>query len=251
MLCPIFYSLFPITHFLSHFPYLYPMDIFGKALTDFFRKGQYDTLWLHNSYDEPEEMPVDVFFRNESEMPDLEIEALRLCKGTVLDVGAGVGSHSLYLQQQGFDVTAIDISGAAVDVMKARGVTNAINQDVFTVTSRFDTLLLLMNGIGLSGTLNGFENFLLKAKELLNADGQLIFDSSDISYLYEDLPKPTNKYFGEISYQYEYQHQKGEWFDWLYLDQHTLTAASTALGWHCEIVCEDENDQYLARLTVI
>jgi len=226
------------------------MDIFGKALTDFFRKGQHDTLWLHNSYDGPEEMPIDIFFRTESEMPDLEIEALRLCKGTVLDIGAGVGSHSLHLQKQGFDVTAIDISGAAVNLMKERGVTNAINQDVFTVTARFDTLLLLMNGIGLSGTLKGFENFLSKAKELLNTDGQLIFDSSDISYLYEELPKPVNKYFGEISYQYEYQQQKGEWFDWLYLDQNTLLAASTALGWNCEIVFEDENDQYLAKLTV-
>lgn len=224
------------------------MDVFGLALSDFYKKGHADILWLHNSYDEPEEMPIDIFFRNGEEMPDLEHKALNLCYGKTLDVGAGVGSHALLLQEMGVEVTAIDISAPAVKIMQQRGVKKALEQDLFLTTDKYDTLLFLMNGIGLTGTLAGFTDFLEKAKTLINPDGQLIFDSSDISYLYEGLPKPENKYFGEVSYRYEYQKQKGNWFNWLYLDQETLVHIANQHGWQCEIVFDDGEDQYLARL---
>jgi SAM-dependent methyltransferase len=226
------------------------MDIFGKALLDFYKKGETAVLWLHNSYDVPEEMPIDIFFRNEKEMPTLELKALSCCKGQVLDVGAGVGSHALILQSRGIDVTAIDVSSGAVQLMKQRGVKKAIQQDFLSVTSKFDTLLFLMNGIGLTGTLAGFSDFLVKAKNLINDGGQLIFDSSNINYLYEDLPKPTNSYFGEVSYRYEYEYEKDPWFKWLYLDQQTLYTISKEQGWICEILFDDGEDQYLARLTM-
>lgn len=224
------------------------MDVFGKAIADFYKTGKADTLWLHNSYDEAEEMPVDIFFRDEEEMPLLEHKAISLCYGKTLDVGAGVGSHALFLQELNVDVTAIDISADAVKIMKQRGVKKALEQDVFMLTEKYDTLLFLMNGIGLTGTLQGFIDFLAKAKNLLNPEGQLLFDSSDISYLYEDVEKPQNNYFGEISYCYEYQNQKGTWFNWLYLDQETLIRTANENGWQCEIILDDGEDQYLARL---
>lgn len=226
------------------------MDVFGNALTDYYKKGTTETLWLHNSYDEPEEMPIEIFFRTSDEMPELEQLALDLCKGKVLDVGAGVGSHALLLQEQRIDVTAIDISAAAVQIMKQRGVKKALEQDILTSNTKYDTLLFLMNGIGLTGTLAGLTSFLAQAKQLINAGGQLIFDSSNISYLYEGSSKPSNKYFGEVSYRYEYKQQKGKWFDWLYVDQQTLIDISQQQGWHCEIVFDDGEDQYLASLSL-
>ncbi len=225
------------------------MDIYGNALTDHFLKGSSQTLWLHNSYDDPEEMPIDVFFRKADEMPELELLALKNCYGKVIDVGAGVGAHTLILQQNKIDVTAIDISPKAVEIMKKRGVKTALVQDVFKITTQYDTLLMLMNGIGLTGTLLGFIDFLTYAKTLIKSGGQIIFDSSDISYLYEDLPKPNNRYFGEVSYRYEYKKEKGNWFNWLYIDQQTLIATATAQGWQTEILFEDDQDQYLAKLT--
>ena len=227
------------------------MDVYGNALLDFYKNGKADILWLHNSYGDPEEMPIDIFFRNEHEMPSLEHKALTLCYGKVLDVGAGVGSHSLLLQAMNAYVTAIDISGIAVKIMQERGVLKAAVQNIFSTKEKYDTLLFLMNGIGLTGTLPGFVAFLEKAKSLINPTGQLIFDSSDISYLYEGIAKPENNYFGEVSYQYEYQKQKGEWFNWLYLDQETLLNIAEQSGWQCEIIFDDGADQYLARLTLI
>ncbi|WP_421945978.1 class I SAM-dependent methyltransferase [Pedobacter sp.] len=226
------------------------MDVFGKALTDFYKTGEADTLWLHNSYDEPEEMPVDFFFRDDEDMPVLELQALQMCTGKVLDIGAGVGSHALVLQAFNVDVTAIDISEAAVKIMNDRGVKKALHHDIFNYTEKFDTILMLMNGIGLTRTLPGFKDFLIKLKSLINPDGQVLFDTSDIAYLYEDLPKPQNQYYGEVSYQYEYKGEKGNWFNWLYIDQQTIAEISKETGWVSEIVFDDDEDQYLVKLTL-
>ncbi len=225
------------------------MDIYGQALQDFFDGKQEHQLWLNNNYGGPEEMPVEVFFRPEAEMPEAELLALHLCRGKVLDIGAGAGSHALVLQEQNFEVTALEISPGAASVMQKRGVKTVVQQDVFQYkTKKFDTLLLLMNGIGLTQNLAGLDRFLQHAKQLLLPGGQLIFDSSDIAYLYEGLPFPKNKYYGEISYQYQYKNQLGEWFNWLYIDQKTLIKTASKNGWVCEILYEDDMDLYLAKL---
>lgn len=225
------------------------MDVFGKALQDFYLTGECDKLWLYNSYGKPEDMPVDIFFRSGRKMPELEHYALSLCRGKILDIGAGVGSHALMLQSIGMDVTALEISGSACEIMNKRGVKQIINQDIFSFEkTQYDTLLLLMNGIGLCGNVDGFHKFLEHSKKLLNPGGQLIFDSSDISYLYTKANFPKESYFGEISYQYEYQSIKGDWFNWLYIDYKMLTVIADSTGWICEMIYEDDMDQYLVRM---
>lgn len=231
------------------------MDVFGEALKDQFMRPPAETLWVHNSYDEPEEMPVDLYFRNEKDMPELELKALDLCRGKTLDVGAGVGSHALILQKRGLDITGMDISAAAVEIMKQRGLKQAIEGNILQFKipegeEKYDTLLFMMNGIGLTGSLPGLESFLSSAKNLINNDGQLVFDSSDLSYLYLEIPFPENGYFGEVSFRYEYKSTKGNWFKWVYVDQKTLMNIAKAAGWNAEILFEDDSDQYLARLTL-
>lgn len=225
-------------------------DILGQALHDFYFNTIPGTLWIHNQYGPKEEMPVDTFYRQPNEMPELELTALENCRGKVLDIGAGAGSHALHLQQLNFDVTALDISAMGVGVMKNRGVHQAIEADIFAYReSKYDTLLLLMNGIGLAGSLNNLKKFLKHAATLLNPGGQLLFDSSDIAYLYEDELPADGTYYGELCYQYEYKNEQTDWFKWLYIDQQTLTQLAAAEGWTVEVLFEDDYDQYLARLT--
>lgn len=227
------------------------MDVFGEALKDQFTKPPAETLWVHNSYDEPEEMPVDVYFRGEDEMPELELKALELCNGKVLDVGAGVGSHALILQKRGLNVTGMDISAPAVTIMRQRGLKQAIEGNILTYKEdTYDTLLFMMNGIGLTGSISGLKAFLKHVKSLVNPGGQLVFDSSDLSYLYQEIPFPLNGYYGEVSFRYEYKSIKGNWFKWVYVDQKTLKEIAQQSGWDAEIVFEDDHDQYLARLTL-
>ncbi|WP_069658249.1 class I SAM-dependent methyltransferase [Arcticibacter eurypsychrophilus] len=227
------------------------MDVYEKALCDFYTKSEKEEepLWIYNTYGEPEEMPVEVFFRDEEDMTPIELSALKSCKGTILDIGAGVGSHALLLQDFFADVTALEISKEACSIMKDRGVDKIINQDFYAYEEqKFDTLLLLMNGIGLCSNLAGLSTFLDHAQHLLSIDGYLIFDSSDITYLYEDGDFPANQYYGEISYQYKYKGQYGNWFQWLYIDQHTLKEIAEPKGWKVNIILE-EYDQYLAILS--
>lgn len=225
-------------------------DVYGQALYDYYYRRNHKLL-LYNNYGPKEEMPLALFFRDLEKMPAIETEAMDLCRGKVLDIGAGVGSHALILQKGGLDVTAIEKSGLAVEVMKKRGVKKAIAGDIFALTDmKFDTLLLLMNGIGLVGDLEGLGHFLQHVKTLLHSGGQLLFDSCDILYLYQGGPTPTDHYYGEISFQYEYKKQKGEWFKWLYVDQQTLETIATEAGWDSEVIYEDNKDQYLIRLTL-
>lgn len=226
-------------------------DVYGKALSDFHHDGKLKwPLQLHSSYGDTDEMPIDVFFREEEYFSELELIALTLCDGSILDVGAGAGAHALYLQKHGHNVTALEISNTASDIMRMRGVESVITQDFFMLRhQQYDTLLLLMNGIGLAGSLDGFRRFLSQAKTLLSDRGQLLFDTSDISYLYDDydVEKPKG-YFGEIVFQYAYGGCMGEPFPWLYLDQQTLIRIAREEGWVVQILFEDEHDQYLVRM---
>jgi SAM-dependent methyltransferase len=225
-------------------------DILGQAIHDHYYKKPFHKLWINNQYGPKEEMPIETYFREEDDMPDIEWLALNECRGDVLDIGAGAGSHALLLQERGFDITALDISALATDVVKARGINKVITADIFTYNERkFDTLLLLMNGIGLTGTLINLRVFLQHVKQLLNMGGQLLFDSSDIAYLYEDNIPDNGQYYGEIQYQYQYNQQKTDWFPWLYVDEKTLTAIAKETGYDMEVLLEDEFKQYLVRFT--
>lgn len=228
-------------------------DVLGQALTDYHQHQQSGSkLWVHNKYGPKEEMPVDVYFREAADMPELEWVALQQCKGRILDIGAGAGSHALVLQRMGLDVTALDISPLAAAVMKDRGVEKILLQDFFTMGGGepgggFDTLLLLMNGIGLSGTLDGLRLFLAKARKLLKPGGWLIFDSSDIAYLYEGKIPAGKDYYGEILYQYEYKKERSDWFHWLFIDRKTLPQIARQEGWQTEVLFEDEWEQFLVK----
>ena len=226
-------------------------DVYGEALQEFHVNNELSSpLLLHSTYGDIEEMPIEVFYRTEDDLPELEFIALSLCDGKVLDVGAGVGSHVLYLQERNFEVTALEISETACNIMQQRGVSKVIQDDFFNLKEgKFDTLLFLMNGIGLAQTLDGFKNLLRHAKTLISDRGQLIFDSSDISYLYDEyrIQRP-DYYFGEIGYQYEFKGIKGEPFKWLYLDQETLIKIAHEENWVVQVLFEDDNDQYLVRM---
>ena len=229
-------------------------DIYGEALSDYYNKKATKPLILYtnNNTDDPEEMPVELFFREPDDFPEQELIALALCDGKTLDVGAGVGSHTLYLQHVGLDVTALELSSQACSIMEKRGVKKIINKNIFNFKpeEKFDTLLLLMNGIGLVQTIAGLKTLFDHARNLLNPGGQLLFDSSDISYYYTNETEKMTSYFGEIMFQYEYKGQKSEPFGWLYIDQLELIKIGNECGWIVQILDEDDHFQYLARMEI-
>jgi len=226
-------------------------DLYGQALYDYYKGVHVGDLCINTSYGDVEEMPPEVFFRDFDDFPVLEAIALEHCRGKVLDVGAGTGCHSLILQDKGLDVKPIDISPYCVKIMHARGIEQVDQTDFFSIRhQKFNTILLLMNGLGLVGKIKNMPNFLSHCKKLLEPGGQILLDSSDVNYLTEEYKiKSTGQYIGEISYQYVYKNNKGPWFDWLYLEKARLQEISEKEGWRVEFLFEDVNNQYLASIT--
>tara|TARA_R110001592_G_scaffold156791_3_gene387459 strand:- start:1449 stop:2162 length:714 start_codon:yes stop_codon:yes gene_type:complete len=231
-------------------------DILGNALLDY-QLGKYsEDITTYSSLDEEDQLPLPYMFRTFKDMPKLEQKALKICQGEILDVGCGAGSHSLYLQNKGLSVTSLDSSSGAIEVSKLRGLKNPINENLLNFEGKtYDTILILMNGVGLAGTLNGLEKFFAKLKSLLKTDGQILLDSSDIIYMFENdedggywIPEDVT-YYGEISFSMEYKNKKSESFPWLYVDYNTLQRAANYSNLDCELVMEGEHFDYLARLT--
>ena len=231
-------------------------DIFGEALSAFYFDANLDKLWVLSDKMEKDEMPVAHYFRNFKSMPDIEKVALRKCKGKVLDVGAGGGSHALWLQDQKTDITTIDISKGCGRVLKDRGVKRVVQKDVLAFGGeKFDTILLMMNGIGLSGTLAKLPDFLKHLKELLAINGQVLFDSSDLQYLYTEddgsmLIDLNGPYYGEMNFRFAYKNKKGPWFKWLYIDEVLMNEFAINAGFKMEVLYRGKSSEYLARLSV-
>lgn len=233
-------------------------DLFGKAMYDFQTNNSPEDIITETSISEEDEMSVEYLFRSYDEMPKIEQKALQLATGKILDVGCGAGSHSLSLQNdRNLNVVSIDISEKAIETCRLRGLKNAQLQNVLDFEGeKFDTILLLMNGTGIFGKLENCNKYLSKLKSLLNPGGQILIDSSDIIYMFDEdedggkwIPSET-KYYGELTFTISYKGEKEETFDWLYLDYNTLQNAAIANGLKCELIMEGEHYDYLAKLSI-
>lgn len=231
-------------------------DLMGRAIWDYYYQENSEDLQTETSISVLDDLPVSYLFRDYQEMNALEKKALDLSFGKVLDVGSGAGSHSLYLQnERKLEVTALDISPKSIEVCKARGVKNAICEDLLQFSEKnFDTILLLMNGTGIFQSLEHIDQYLQKLKSLVAENGRILIDSTDILYMYDQdedggVLVPAKGYYGELDF---YLHYKGESelpMKWLYLDFDTLENAAFANGFKIQKI-EQLEDSYLAQLTL-
>lgn len=230
-------------------------DPIGRAIHDYYLNGQAPEIIVNTNYTDGETLLPSYFFREYKDMPDIEKKALQLCRGSVLDIGAAAGCHALYLQKKNIDVTAMEKSEMAAGVMKKRGVAKIVKTDLYDFSQpAFDTLLVLMNGTGIGGTLDGLKRMLLHLKTLMNSNGQLLIDSSDIKYLFEEddgsvwIDLASTKYYGEMEYKLSYKNLTST-FNWLFVDYHTLHSVCNSCGLKCNLILEGKHHDYLARIT--
>ncbi|MDO4229593.1 MAG: class I SAM-dependent methyltransferase [Capnocytophaga sp.] len=230
-------------------------DLFGQAILDYQQGNYTEDIKTETTISEEDVLPLPYLFRSYTKMPKLEQKALQLAKGKVLEVGCGAGSHGLYLQnERGLEVHSIDISAKAIEVCKLRGLKNTYIADIMQFEGEFDTILLLMNGAGMCGRLSRMGAFLSKIKSLLAPNGQILTDSSDIIYMFDQNPDGTYDvplhfdYYGEVQYLVKYKGDKEKPFPWLYVDYNTLQNAAISVGLECELIAEGEHYDYLARM---
>jgi len=232
-----------------------PFDVLGAAIEDYYKNNATEAIVVHETGEEDDLLEPAYFFRLENELPELEKVALSHCQGKVLDVGAGAGSHTLILQERNYAVSAIDISAQAVSVMQARGVKQVQALDFFKLKNEtFDTILLLMNGIGIAGTLSGLDAFFIQLKSLLDKGGAVITESCDLLHHASDEERweiiSSGKYFGELEFQMEYKKRMGTPFNWLFIDIHNLRYYAQKNDFDVEVLFEDGDGAYLAKITL-
>lgn len=230
---------------------------YARALRDFHVGGMAEAeIGVHSSLGERDIFPVSLFFRGEDDFLPWEHHALDLCRGRVLDAGAGAGVHSLALQARGLEVTAVDLLPDAVEIMRDRGVADARQGDFLEMEeASFDTVLLMMNGFGPAGSLPGLDRLLRRLPRLLAPGGQLVgdsarplvFPSSEAEEAWEWPPAETD-YPGEAWIRLEYRGELGEPFRELYVDLETLTRHAGAAGWTAQPAYQDATGSYLVRL---
>jgi 2-polyprenyl-3-methyl-5-hydroxy-6-metoxy-1,4-benzoquinol methylase len=231
-------------------------DPIGRAVNDYYFNSVKQPIIVHSDDFDDDTIETSYLFRSYKQMPALEKKAMSLCKGSVLDVGACAGPHSIYLQEKGFDVTVLESSALCCEVLKNRNLQHVIHKDIFTFTNQtFDTILLLMNGTGIAGTLAGLEVLLYHLKTLLNPDGQILIDSSDLIYLFklEDgsvfLDINAEKYYGELTFQTEYKNWISQPFPWLYVDLNNLENILEKNQLKLNKVFKGQHYDYLAQIT--
>lgn len=227
----------------------------GQAIWDYHHGNAPEDLLTETSISDIDELPVKYLFRDFQEMNAIEQRALQLSSGKVLDVGAGAGSHSLYLQNQlKLEVTALDISRRSIEICRLRGVSKTVCADILNVSAqKFDTIVMLMNGTGIFQSLDKIDIYLEKLHSLLDDGGQILVDSTDILYMYDrddegGVLVPADRYYGEVDYFIHYKRDTEKPITWLYLDFETLARAVRNNGFCIEKVLQDE-ESYLARLT--
>jgi SAM-dependent methyltransferase len=233
------------------------MEPYGQSLLDFFNGDISAKFVVHRDDGLTSDLPASVFFRKPSDFSPLEQMAMKLCRGYVLDVGAGAGCHSLALQDQGIRVLAIDVSPDAIEIMSKRGVKECQHVDVFEFHGGpFDTLLMMLHGIGMVEDLSGLDRFLYHAHKLLKPDGQIVCDSLDVRctddpghLVYQEANRRAGRYFGQVRMRFDYKGQAGPSFGWLHVDPETLVDHAERIGWSCQVVCREDGGDYLAQLT--
>lgn len=231
-------------------------DPIGQAIQDYAKNKKPFDIIVSSDLCDDDIIPIEVLFRKEEEMPELELRALDQCRGHVLDIGAGAGVHSLALQDRGHQVSAIDVSAGAVAYMQQNGI-KAQQIDFYNLKNegKYDTILSLMNGMGLAKNLDNLSNFLKKVYELLAPGGRFVADSTDVKYLYEDEEGGywldlNSAYYGNFKFQMHYKKESGPEFEWLYIDYDTLHQKATACGFKCRRVYSVE-ENFLAVLEKI
>lgn len=228
-------------------------DPLGIMLNDFYcgDSGAFLNVW--SSTLEMTTMEGSTMLRGIENMNDVEKCALAACRGRILDVGAGAGCHSLILQARGLDVDAIDISPGCVEVMRRRGIKKSYHRSIHDLRNyRYDTVLMLMNGIGISGSLDGLNLFIQNLDTLLSPNGQLLADSTDLTDKFLSTDKAVyddeGGYCGETDFVMIYKGLRSDPFSWLYVDFELLHTICSFHGFCCDKVIETQEQHFLARV---
>jgi SAM-dependent methyltransferase len=181
---------------------------------------------------------------------------MKFVKGRVIDIGCGAGRHSLYLQEKGFKVTGLDISPAAVEVCRKRGLKDVRGLSINEITGdlgQIDTIIMMGNNFGL------FENF-TKAKILLRKfhrittkDARIIAETrnpydTDIPehQEYHERNRKKGRMGGQLKLRIIYKKFRTPWFNYLLVSKDEMKDILKDTSWTLSKTLDGEMGTYIA-----
>ena len=216
-------------------------DAYGAAMLDYWRgEDGYEVVerddgWIGYSSGPP------AYLSEYKDWPPNQRRAVGFARGRVLDIGCGAGRHSLYLQGRGHDVVGIDISPAAIEVCRERGLKNA---QVMSVTrigrelGSFDTILMLGNNFGLFGGYRRARWLLRRFKSMTSNGARIIAESLDPyatdnpdHFAYHELNRNRGRMAGQLRLRVRYRGFKTPWFDYLIVSKAEMEGILEGTGW--------------------
>jgi len=231
-------------------------DAYGHEMLAYYNeKNSYEIIEREDGY-------IDIssgapsYFKEYKDWKKHEKAAVKLVKGKVLDVGAGVGRISLYLQHKGHDVTAIDNSSLAIKVCKLRGVKKAIVlpiENVDKLYDKFDTVVMFGNNFGLFGGFKKAKILLKKLYDVTSDDVIIIAESNDphkttnkVHLAYQRYNVKHGRMPGQLRIRVRFQNYVGEWFDYLLVSKKEMEKILSGTGWKVRKYIDSQTSVYFA-----
>jgi len=209
-------------------------DAFGAALLDYLEGEQVPDLVLEVQGGQPgPAMHPEWFFRDFERWEWWDRELLPLIeRGPVLDLGAGAGRASLYLQERGLRVAAVDASPGAVEVCRRRGVADVRLGDVNAPPADLPWagVLLLCGNLGLGGSWQGSRRLLARLAELVTPGAVLVGDSV------------TPDGAPEVALRIRYRNLVTAWWRQYNIPAAQMAALVDGTGWKIDRHLEDGED---------
>ena len=233
------------------------MDLFADALAQFYKTGKAELrIERDDGYHDTEDLGWYLtIFR---QFPPFEKQALKLARGRVLDAGCAAGRHSLYLQNRGLAVTAIDVSQRMVQLALERGVKDVRVADVcrrlpFRV-GEFDTVILFGNNLGLGGTVSRFRRMLRELHRITAPKGRILATTRQPSatnpvhrvYQYRNLT--LGRAVGQVRVRLVFNDRRGPWFNLLLLAPTDLLQIAAKENWKLTHVISTNLEQGYAAV---
>jgi len=201
---------------------------------------------------------IPSYFAQFKDWPKIEKEAIRYTKGKVLDVGAGAGRVSLYLQKK-FNVVAIDNSALAIKICKKRGIKQAKvlaieNIDTFKANS-FDTVIMFGNNFSLFGNFKKAKHLLKVFHKITSPHGLIIAESNDphktkdpVHLAYHKANLKKGRMSGQIRLRLRFKKDIGDWFDYLIVSKKEMKKILKNTGWKVKKFIDSDNSGYIALI---
>ncbi|MBC8505803.1 MAG: class I SAM-dependent methyltransferase [Anaerolineales bacterium] len=201
---------------------------------------------------------VSAYFAPYNQWPVHQQEAMKLAHGRVLDIGAGAGRHSLYLQNQGLEVTAVDNSPKAVELCRLRGVNDARLLPITKISRHiepFDTIIMMGNNFGLFANPQRAKRLLRRFHNLTFDGGTIIAETNDPYQTerpdhleYHEFNRQRGRMPGQLRLRVRYRKFKTPWMDYLMVSKDEMKEIVADTGWHIDHFIDSESPIYIVVL---